>query len=140
LVQAGNPRHINTVHDLSDPSVRLALCAPEVPCGSLATEIFKNAGIAVKPVSQQQNVSGVVTKVSLGEADAGIVYVTDLKAGGSKLTGVPVPASLNETVSYPIVVTRNAPNASAATAFMDYVLSPAGQHMLYLHGFLPPGS
>jgi molybdate transport system substrate-binding protein len=140
VVPAGNPNHISSVHELANPSVKLSLCAAEVPCGALAQEIFKKAGIAVKPVSEEQNVSEVVNKISQGAADAGIVYVTDLKSAGSKLSGVPVPSDQNDTVSYPIVEVKNAPNASAATAFMDYVLSPAGLHMLYLYGFITPTS
>lgn len=87
-----------------------------MPCGALATQIFKNAGVTVKPDSQEQNVGGVVTKVTLGEADAGIVYVTDVKANGS------------------------APNATAAAAFISYVLGPDGQQVLKSFGFLPPTS
>src|SRR3984957_13551396 len=88
MVEAGNPSHINSVANLASSSVKVVACAPEVPCGALATSIFKNADVTVKPVSQEQNVGGVVTKVSLGEADAGIVYVTDVKYNRGKTTGV----------------------------------------------------
>ena len=118
----------------------MVTCAPEVPCGALATTIFKNAGVTVKPVSQEQNVGGVVTKVSLGEADAGIVYVTDVKANGSKTTGVAIPADQNEITDYPIAEIKGAPNATAAAAFISYVLGPDGQQVLKSFGFLPPTS
>jgi molybdate transport system substrate-binding protein len=94
--------------------------------------------VTVKPVSQEQNVGGVVTKVTLGEADAGIVYVTDVKANGSKTTGVPIPDNQNQVTDYPIAPIKGAPNAAAATAFISYVLGPAGQQILESFGFLPP--
>jgi molybdate transport system substrate-binding protein len=138
MVEAGNPSHIKSVSDLANPSLKVVTCAPSVPCGALATDIFKNAGVTVKPVSQEENVGGVVTKVSLGEADAGIVYVTDVKANGSKTTGVPIPAAQNATTTYPIAEIKGASNATAAAAFISYVLGPDGQQVLKSFGFLPP--
>jgi molybdate transport system substrate-binding protein len=138
MVEAGNPDHIKSVADLASSSLKVVTCAPEVPCGALATAIFKNAGVTVKPVSQEQNVGGVVTKVSLGEADAGIVYVTDVKANGSKTTGVAIPDNQNQVTDYPIAEVKGAPNAAAATAFISYVLGPNGQSILNSFGFLPP--
>jgi molybdate transport system substrate-binding protein len=138
MVEAGNPDHISSVAALANPSLKVVTCAPDVPCGALATEIFKNAGVTVKPVSQEQNVGGVVTKVSLGEADAGIVYVTDVKANGTKTVGVPIPANQNQITTYPIAEIKGAPNATAAAAFIAYVLGPEGQQVLKSFGFLPP--
>jgi len=140
MVEAGNPSHVKSVGDLANPSLKVVVCAPSVPCGKLATTIFKNAGVTVKPVSQEQNVGGVVTKVSLGEADAGIVYVTDVKANGSKTVGVPIPANQNAITDYPIAEIKQAPNATAAAAFISYVLGPQGQQVLKSFGFMPPGS
>jgi len=131
--------HIKTVKDLANPKVKVVVCAPTVPCGAVATAIFKNAGVTVKPVSEEQNVGGVVTKVTLGEADAGIVYVTDVKANESKAEGVPIPADQNDVTEYPIVEVKGAPNASAAKAFISYVLGPDGQQVLASFGFMPPG-
>jgi len=140
MVEAGNPSHIKSVADLANSSLKVVTCAPDVPCGALATEIFKNAGVTVNPVSQEQNVGGVVTKVSLGEADAGIVYVTDVKANGTKTTGVPIPAAQNATATYPIAEIKGAPNAAAAAAFISYVLGSQGQQVLKSFGFMPPQS
>jgi len=140
MVEAGNPKKIKSVSNLANPDVKVVVCAPEVPCGSLAKKVFQNAGVTVKPVSEETNVSGVVTKISLGEADAGIVYVTDVRAGGSKIAGVPIPAGQNEVADYPIVQLMDAPNTSAAAAFIKYVLGPDGQKVLASFGFLPPGS
>src|SRR5215469_3134532 len=139
MVESGNPMHIKTVKDLANPKVKVVVCAPAVPCGAVATAIFKNAGVTVKPVSEEQNVGGVVTKVTLGEADAGIVYVTDVKANETKAAGVPIPADQNDVTEYRIVQVKAAPNASAAKAFISYVLGPTGQQVLTSFGFLPPG-
>ena len=140
MVEKGNPDHITSVSQLANPAVKVVVCAPEVPCGAVATAIFNNADVTVKPVSQETNVGGVVTKVTLGEADAGIVYVTDVKTNEGKATGVPIPASENDTTEYPIAEVKGAPNASAAAAFINYVLGPDGQKVLASFGFMPPGS
>jgi molybdate transport system substrate-binding protein len=138
MVEKGNPKHITSVSDLANPAVKVVVCAPEVPCGQVATAIFKNAGVTVKPVSQETNVGGVVTKVTLGEADAGIVYVTDVKANAGKATGVTIPASQNDVTDYPIAELKGAPNAAGAAAFISYVLGPQGQAVLASFGFQPP--
>ena len=139
MVEKGNPKKITSVKDLANPAIKVAVCAPEVPCGAVATAIFKNAGVTVKPVSEETNVGGVVTKVTLGEVDAGIVYVTDVKANEAKATGVPIPSDQNDVTEYPIVEVKGAPNASGAKAFISYVMGPAGQQVLASFGFMPPG-
>jgi len=139
MVEKGNPLHIESVKDLADDKIKVAVCAPEVPCGALAQEVFKNAGVTVKPVSEETNVGGVVTKVTLGEVDAGVVYVTDVKENESKASGVTVPADQNSITDYPIVQVKGAPNVTAAKAFISYVLGPNGQKVLASFGFLPPG-
>ncbi len=138
MVESGNPMHIKTVSDLANSKVKTVVCAPAVPCGALAQKIFKNAGVTVKPVSEEQNVGGVVTKVTLGEADAGIVYVTDVKANEKDAAGVPIPANQNDVTEYPIVEVKGAPNAAAAKAFISYVVGPNGQQVLTGFGFMPP--
>jgi molybdate transport system substrate-binding protein len=140
IVAPGNPKHITSVADLAKSGVQVVLCASAVPCGVYAQEIFKKAGITVKPVSEETSVSSVVTKITLGQADAGIVYVTDVKAAGSKAEGVAIPDSQNVLADYPIVKVKGAPNSEGASAFIDYVMSPAGQKVLASFGFLPPGT
>jgi molybdate transport system substrate-binding protein len=139
MVEKGNPKHITSVSQLANSAIKVVVCAPEVPCGAVATAIFKNAGVTVKPVSQETNVGGVVTKVTLGEADAGIVYVTDVKANEGKAAGVTIPANQNDVTEYPIAELKDAPNAAGAAAFMSYVLGPQGQAVLASFGFQPPG-
>jgi molybdate transport system substrate-binding protein len=139
MVELKNPKNITAVKDLANPAVKVVLCAPEVPCGSLAKQIFEQAGVTVRPVSEETSVSGVVTKITLGEADAGIVYVTDVRANAGKAEGVAIPPGQNATTDYPIVQIKHAPNGAAGAAFISYVLGPEGQKVLADLGFLPPG-
>lgn len=135
MVAHGNPHHIMSLSDLTNSAVRVAVCAPDVPCGSFAKEVFEKANVTVTPVSQETSVTGVVTRVSTGEADAGIVYTTDVLAGGSRVQGISIPADQNVIAEYPIAELTNAPNSAGATAFIDYVASPAGQAVLASFGF-----
>jgi len=137
LVAAGNPKHIASLADLAQPGLTIALCGPTVPCGRYAGEAFSKAGVAVPGASQELDVKAVVTKVALGEADAGIVYVTDVRAAGSKTEGVDIPEAFNVVARYPIAVLKGAPNAAAAEAFVALVLSQEGQQVLATFGFLP---
>ncbi len=138
VVAAGNPKHIRSLADLAKPGLILALCGPTVPCGRYTTEAFGKAGVPVPAASQELDVKAVVTKVGLGEADAGIVYVTDVRAAGRAVEGVDIPAPTNIIARYPIARLGGAPNPVAATAFVAFVLSSRGQQVLASHGFLPP--
>ena len=113
------------------------LAAPKVPAGDYAEEILGKAGVTIEPVSLEVSVKGVVTKVSLGEADAGIVYVTDVDAANGKLEGVTIPDDLNVIATYPIAALRDSEHAGDAQAFIDLVLSAGGQKILADNGFLP---
>lgn len=138
IVAAGNPLSISSVADLSEPGLVVIGCAPEVPCGRYGKTILERAGVAVTFKSLEENVRAVVAKVTLGEADAGIVYTTDVIAAGDAVTGVVIPDDLNVIAEYPIVVTKSAPNSATARAFMDFVLSPRGQEILISFGFRSP--
>jgi molybdate transport system substrate-binding protein len=133
-----NPGNVNSVNDLAKKSVKVALCQPQVPCGVVAAEVFKNAGITVKPVTLQPDVKSVLTQVETGNVDAGMVYVTDVQAAGSKVNGVTIPASDNASTLYPIATINSSEHKSIAQAFMNYVLSPAGQQVLKAAGFESP--
>ena len=137
-VPPSNPAKVTSVNDLAKSSVKVALCEPKVPCGVVAAEVFKNAGITVKPVTLQPDVKSVLTQVELGNVDAGVVYVTDVKAAGAKVTGVPISASDNASTTYPIATISNSKNQSIAQAFVAYVLSPQGQAVLSAAGFQEP--
>ena len=136
-VQAGNPKRIASLSDLANAAIKVAVCAPGVPCGTYSTTTFGKAGIKVTPVSQEQDVKAVLTKVGLGEADAGIVYVTDVKSAGGQVEGVTIPDSLNTSAEYPIVELKSTQNEAAAKAFVDYAVGAQGQRTLADFGFLP---
>jgi molybdate transport system substrate-binding protein len=137
VVPAGNPKHIAALADLAKPGLTIALCGPAVPCGRYAAEAFAKAGVVAPAASQEVDVKAVLTKVSMGEADAGIVYVTDVRAAAGKVDGVEIPEASNVIARYPIAVVKNAPNAAAGAAFVEFVLSPKGQRLLAGFGFLP---
>jgi len=138
MVGPGNPKGITGVADLADEDLIVVICAPEVPCGKYAAQIFESAGVMVAPKSLEENVKAVASKVTLGEADAGIVYKTDVTAAGDKAAGVEIPADINVLAKYPIAVTREAANAEGAQAFIDFVNSAQGQKILASYGFLAP--
>jgi molybdate transport system substrate-binding protein len=138
VVEKGNPKGVKGLDDLAGKDLKVVLAAPEVPVGKYAKQILDKAGISIQPVSQEDNVKAVVTKVSLGEADAGIVYATDVTAGGAKIEGVDIPKDQNVTATYPIATVKASKNQPQAQAFVDLVRSPDGQQVLESFGFLPP--
>ena len=109
-----------------------------MPCGATAEKVFANAKVTVQPVTLEPDVKSVLSKVQLGEVDAGMVYVTDVLAAGDKVRGVEIPADVNASTSYPIAALTSSANAAAAAAFVDYVLSPAGASVLTAAGFQQP--
>jgi molybdate transport system substrate-binding protein len=138
VVEKGNPRNVQGLDDLAAGDLKVVLAAPEVPAGRYAAEALGKAGVTVTPVSEEDNVKAVVTKVSLGEADAGIVYVTDVAAGGDKVEGVDIPEDQNVLATYPTATVKASKAQDRAQAFMDLVLSAEGRQVLEDHGFLPP--
>ena len=138
VVQTGNPSNITAVADLANPDLIVVTCAEEVPCGAYAAEVFAKAGVNVTPKSFEENVRAVLNKVVLGEADAGIVYATDVLAAGDDASGVEIPPDLNVVAEYPIVATAEAANPDGAAAFMDFVRSETGQEILANYGFTAP--
>jgi len=136
VVAPGNPKGITGLADLAKPGVIYITEAPTVPAGKYALQALKMAGVTVTPKSLESDVKSVVGKIELGEADAGIVYTTDVTAAGSKVTGVPIPDADNVIAIYPIVAVKATTNAAAANAFIAYVLSAAGQAKLQSFGFL----
>jgi molybdate transport system substrate-binding protein len=140
LVGKDNPKAIRSLADLAKPGVVFLLCAPEVPCGRFGAAALAKAGVKARPASLEENVKGVVSKVTLGEADAGIVYSTDVKAAGDKVEGVGIDIAADPalTAAYPIAVTKQAGDAKAAKGWVDFVLSEQGQRTLSRFGFLPP--
>jgi molybdate transport system substrate-binding protein len=126
---------VTSLADLAKPGVKVAVCQKDVPCGVAADKLFTQNNLTVTPVSQEVDVKAVLAKVALGEVDAGVVYVTDVKAAGDKVVGVTIPSDQNVTTKYPIVAIKASAQASTAAAFVAYVLSPAGQQVLAAAGF-----
>ena len=137
VVAAGNPKHIGGLADLSRAGLVVLLCAPAVPCGRYASQALRAAGVTVTPASQEADVNAVVSKVALQEADAGIVYVTDVKDAGAAVQGVDIPVRFNVTADYPMAVLKDSQDVALARAFISYVLAD-GQHILARDGFAAP--
>lgn len=133
-----NPAKIGSVQDLARRNVKVAVCAVAVPCGALASTVLANAHVTVHPVANEQNVKATLAVVEAGEVDAGLVYVTDVRAAGAKVHGVQIPASVNASTNYPIAALRTSKNLTTAKAFVAYVRSAAGRRVLTADGFRPP--
>lgn len=134
----GNPDRIASLKDLTRSGLKVVLCDQEVPCGAAARKALDASGVKLTPVSYEQDVKSALTKVELKEADAAVVYRTDVKAAGDKVEGVEFPESADAVNDYPIVLLRDAPNADAAKAFIQLVRSTEGRQVLTGAGFLKP--
>ncbi len=138
LVEPGNPKVIRGLHDLSRTEIKLVIADENVPAGRYSAQVLEAAGVTVRPVSKEVDVRAAVAKVTAGEADAAIVYATDVTAAGSKGQGVGIPDGLNVVAAYPIAVVKTTRNRAAASAFVAAVLEGDGQDELRRRGFLPP--
>jgi molybdate transport system substrate-binding protein len=137
-VEQGNPKKVRSLADLGKSGLVVVLCADAVPCGKYAAEAFTKARIRVSPASKEENAKATVSKVSLGEADAGVVYVTDVKAAKGGVTAVKIPDRLNVTATYPAAVAKDSHNAETAKAWVQFLQSKTAQKALRSFGFLPP--
>jgi molybdate transport system substrate-binding protein len=133
-----DPAGIDSLEDLTDPDADVVVCAPQVPCGAAAQGVEKAAGIDIRPVSEEQSVTDVLGKVVSGEADAGLVYVTDVEGAGDTVTGVAFPESAEVVNTYPIATMRGSEHAAVARAFRDFVATGPGQATLEAAGFGAP--
>ena len=134
----GNPARITTFADLAKPGIQVVVCAPQVPCGSAAEKVEKATGVTLAPVSEESAVTHVLGKVTSGQADAGLVYVTDAAGAGDKVTSVPFPESADAVNTYPIAALADAGNGAAAAQFVDLVTGAAGREVLSSAGFTVP--
>ncbi|MEU5768157.1 molybdate ABC transporter substrate-binding protein [Streptomyces asoensis] len=134
----GNPAKVSSLEDLTGSKLKVVLCDRTVPCGAAAQKALDAAGLKLTPVSYEQDVKAALTKVELKEADAALVYKTDVHAAGDKVEGVEFPESAEAVNDYPIVQLKDAPNADAAKAFIALVRSAEGQKVLTGAGFLQP--
>ncbi|MDH6627260.1 molybdate transport system substrate-binding protein [Streptomyces sp. LBL] len=134
----GNPDKITSLKDLTKSSLKVVLCDKEVPCGAAAQKALDASKLKLTPVSYEQDVKAALTKVELKEADAAVVYKTDVHAAGDKVEGVEFPESADAINDYPIVQLKDTKNADAAKAFIALVQSAEGQKVLTEAGFLKP--
>ncbi|MER5512275.1 molybdate ABC transporter substrate-binding protein [Streptomyces sp. NPDC002766] len=134
----GNPDKVSSLKDLTRSGLKVVLCDKTVPCGAAAQKALDASKLKLTPVSYEQDVKSALTKVELKEADASVVYKTDVKAAGDKVEGVEFPESANAINDYPIALLKDAPNAAAAQAFIQLVKSAEGQKVLSGAGFLKP--
>ncbi|MCD1269116.1 molybdate ABC transporter substrate-binding protein [Microbacterium sp. MEC084] len=135
-VPSGNPAGVRALDDLARPGTTVVLCAPEVPCGAASARLLDAAGVAVEPASLEQNVGGVVTKIAVGEADAGLVYRTDALRGD--VVAIEADGADEVVNRYPIAVLRAAPNPEAAREFAEFAAGPEGRAILAELGFGAP--
>ncbi|MCP2279262.1 molybdate ABC transporter substrate-binding protein [Nocardia amikacinitolerans] len=137
-VPKGNPGKITGLADFGKTEPKLALCAEQVPCGAAAKTVFEAAGITPQPDTREQDVKAVLTKVTLGEVDAALVYRTDVKAAGDKVEGIDFPESTKAVNDYPVAPLAHAPNAAAAAAFVEFVTSDQAEQVFDSAGFDTP--
>ena len=135
ITAPGNPKRITSVRDLARSGVTTVLCAPQVPCGNAASTVERNTGVDIRPASEETSVSGVVTKVTSGQADAGLVYTSDAKAAGSAVTAVNDPAFAAVVNEYPIATVKGSQHTTQAQQFVDLVTGTTGQDVLRRLGF-----
>jgi molybdate transport system substrate-binding protein len=133
----GNPKGIATFADLAKPDLNVVVCAPQVPCGAAAEKIEKATGVTLTPVSEEADVKSTLGKVISGDADAGLVYVTDVSSAKGDVQGVSFPEADQAATNYPIAVLKDTPQAELAQQFVDLVTGEAGQNELQAAGFGP---
>ena len=137
-VPVDNPAGVGSFQDLIKPGLRLVVCAPAVPCGSATRKIETATGIDLMPVSEESAVTDVLNKVQTGEADAGLVYVTDVKGAAGQVLGIRFPESTASVNLYPIAPLAASQNPDRAQEFVDLVTGPEGQAVLADAGFARP--
>ncbi len=137
-VAPGNPKNITSFQDLTRPGLNVVACAPPVPCGSATQKVEQATGVQLTPVSEETSVTDVLNKVTTGQADAGIVYVTDALGAGDKVTAVPFAEAADAVNTYPIAVLKGAENPDLARKFVDLVTGETGQKILNQAGFAKP--
>ncbi len=134
----GNPKQVNNFGDLARPGLNVVVCARQVPCGTAARKVEKIAGVELKPVSEETSVTDVLNKVTSGQADAGLVYETDARSAGDKVSKVDIPQAASAVNIYPIGVLKSSADAAAAQRFVDLVTSDTGRQTLAQFGFAKP--
>lgn len=137
-VPTGNPGHVASLADLTAPDRTVVVCAPQVPCGAATEKVQRASGVRLTPESEENDVKSVLRKVIVGEADAGLVYVTDAISAGGAVQAVDFPEAQTATNSYPIAALKGAVEPELANEFVAFVHGPVGREVLTKHGFGTP--
>jgi molybdate transport system substrate-binding protein len=137
-VAPGNPKKIASFKDLTQQGLNVVVCAPQVPCGAATKKVEQATGVTLSPVSEELSVSDVLNKVTTGQADAGLVYVTDAKGAGDKVAAVSFPEAADAVNTYPIAVLKESKNPELARKFVGLVTGESGQKVLDAAGFAKP--
>lgn len=135
-VPPGNPAGVTDLSSLTTDGLRLVVCAPAVPCGAATESVQEAAGVELTPVSEEQSVTDVLNKVTLGEADAGLVYATDVRQAGEQVVGIAFPEAQQAVNLYPITTVKGAEGAALGADFVELVTGERGQEILAEHGFV----
>jgi molybdate transport system substrate-binding protein len=138
VVPKGNPHTISGLKDFAEESKRIALCAPQVPCGAASIKVFAAAKIVPKPDTLEQDVKAALRKVAADEVDVALVYTTDVIAAADQVDGIEFAEAQLAINTYPIAALKESKNPALAKAFVDYVLSAEGQAVLAEAGFAKP--
>ncbi|MFB4311027.1 molybdate ABC transporter substrate-binding protein [Actinomadura sp. GTD37] len=139
-VRPGNPRRIRSLRDLQRPGLRVVVGAGTVPVGRYTRRVLEKAGLTLRWSSEEISARAVLDRVRSGEADAGIVYITDLRSAGIAASSVPIPADLNVTAAFPAAPVQDSAHPDAAAAFVSWLLTPAAQKLFHKYGFINPPS
>ena len=138
IVEKGNPLNITSLEDLSHPDLIFVTTNPDVPIGKYTAEVLNKAGVSITPNSFESNVKGIMLKVASGEADAGIVYHSEVIAADGQVEGIKIPAEFNIVAKYPVGVINSSARQSQAQEFVDFLSSSKGLAILTQHGFKTP--
>jgi molybdate transport system substrate-binding protein len=137
-VGPGNPRRIRGLQDLTRSRLKIAVAAASVPAGAYAREVFAGAGLSIRWSSEEISVRAVLDQVRTGEADAGLVYITDLRSAGAAVSSVPIPASENVTATYVAAAVKESEHEDEAASFVAWLTSPVARALLNKYGFVTP--
>jgi molybdate transport system substrate-binding protein len=137
-VGSGNPRRIQDLRDLARPRLKVAVAAPNVPAGAYTRQVFTGAGLTVRWASEEISVRAVLDQVRTGEADAGLVYITDLRSAGAAVSSVPIPANDNVTVTYVAAAVKESEHEDEAASFVAWLTSPTARSLFNKYGFVTP--
>lgn len=138
LVARGNPAGVRSPADLARPGLAVVLCAPEAPCGALAARVLERASVRVRPRSYEPDAKAVVSRVALGEADAGIAYASDAHGSGARVEAVPLPPGADATTAYRVAVLKGAADVELARSFLAFLASDQGRRSLVAAGLEAP--